>query len=139
MRSRSNPSGSDAGRPSGKPRHLIFGSRGERSAERFLRRRGHRVVGRNFTCAVGEIDLITLDGDTIVFVEVKTRASDEAADVADAAGPVKWRRVERAARTYLRQHDAQNAPARFDLVTVLWRPRGKPEIEHLEDVHHVRW
>jgi len=69
---------------------------------------------------------------------VKTRASDEVADVADAAGPVKWRRVERAARTYLQQHGAQNAAARFDLVTVLWRPHGKPQIEHIEDAYQAK-
>jgi len=124
--------------PAPRPRHLIFGSRGERSGARFLRRRGHRILVRNYKCAVGEIDLITLDGDTIVFVEVKTRASDEAAEVADAAGPVKWRRVDRAARTYLKQNGAEDAAARFDLVTVLWQARGKPKIEHLEDVYQAR-
>jgi len=69
---------------------------------------------------------------------VKTRASDEHADLIEAAGAIKWRRVERAARHYLKEHRAENAPARFDLVTVLWPPHARPEIEHFEDVHHAR-
>ncbi len=105
---------------------------------RHLRRCGHRILTRNYKCPVGEIDLVTLDHDTIVFAEVKTRASDEHADPMEAAGPIKWGRVERAARHYLRRHRAEDQPSRFDLVTVLWPTGGKPQVEHFEDVYQVR-
>jgi len=124
--------------PSRPPDHLRLGARGERVAARHLRRGGHRILARNYKCPVGEIDLVTLDRDTLVFVEVKTRASDEHADPKDAAGLIKWGRVERAARHYLRQHHAENSPSRFDLVTVLWPAGGKPQTEHFEDVYQVR-
>jgi len=104
-------------------------------AARFLRRRGHRIVARNFGCALGEIDIITLDDDTVVFVEVKTRASDEHAELVDAVNATKWHRVERAARYYLKRSSAEDCPCRFDFVTVLWRPHRKPQIEHLENAY----
>ena len=110
-----------------------LGSRGERAAARLLKRRHHRIIARNYRCPVGEIDLITADGDTIVFVEVKTRSSDEAADLSDAVRPGKWSRVERAARYFVMQRSAADRPCRFDLVTVLWPQRGSPQIEHFPD------
>ncbi len=103
-----------------------------------MRRRGHRILARNYKCPVGEIDLVTLDHDTIVFAEVKTRASDEHADLIEAAGVIKWSRVERAARHYLKTHRAEDNPSRFDLVTVLWPADGKPQVEHFEDVYQAR-
>ena len=112
---------------------LRLGSRGERVAARLLKRQHHRVIARNYRCPVGEIDLITADGETIVFVEVKTRSSDEAADLLDAARPGKWLRVERAARYFVMQRSVADRPCRFDLVTVLWPPRGSPQIEHFPD------
>ncbi len=93
------------------------------------------MVARNFRCTLGEIDIITLDGDTVVFVEVKTRASDEHAELVDAVNATKWHRVELAAQLYLKRSRAGSCPCRFDLVTVLWRPRGKPQIEHLENAY----
>ena len=122
-------------RPDG---HLRLGARGERAAARHLKRRRHRIIARNYRCPVGEIDLISIHGDTVVFVEVKTRSSDEAEDPLDAVRPGKWARVERAAR-YFRTHKlTADHPCRFDLVTVVWPPRGSPIIEHFEDAFQPR-
>ena len=52
---------------------MNLGAAGEKAAAKYLRRRGYRIVARNYRCRGGEIDLIALDADTIVFVEVKTR------------------------------------------------------------------
>ncbi len=54
---------------------LPLGRRGERAAEKYLRRNGYRIVARNFRAAGAEIDLVAMDGETLVFVEVKTRRS----------------------------------------------------------------
>lgn len=108
--------------------------RGERAAGRFLKRqRGHRILAANYRCPAGEIDLVTLDGDTVVFVEVKTRSSDKAAQPYDAVGYHKRRRLENAARYYLMQQRAQHRPCRFDVVSIVWPPKGAPIIEHFED------
>lgn len=115
---------------------LALGSRGERAAAAHLRKRGYRVINRNYRCPVGEIDLISWDGETIVFVEVKTRSSTEAEDPIDAIRPGKWARVERAARCFLAQRATRDHPCRFDVVTVVWPERGPPRIEHFEDAYH---
>jgi len=117
---------------------LSLGSRGEGAAARYLKRRHYRVMARNYACPVGEIDLVCQDGDTLVFVEVRTRADDEHQNPEEFAGPGKWRRVERAARYYLMEHDAAGRPCRFDLVSVVWPPRGTPRLEHFEDAFQAR-
>ena len=116
----------------------ILGLRGERRAARFLRRKGHRILVRNYTCRLGEMDLITLDGDTVVFVEVKTRRSCDLQHPFEAVGPEKQRRLSRIARYFLTSRGAQNAAARFDVVSIVWPERGAPVIEHFEHAFVVR-
>ncbi len=118
--------------------NLLLGSRGERAATRYLKRRHHKIIARNYRCGAGEIDLISADGDTIVFVEVKTRLSCDAQDPQEAIRPAKWKRVERAARYYLMRHSAVDHPCRFDFVTVVWAPHGGPMIEHFENAYQPR-
>lgn len=117
--------------------HLIDGIRGERAAAKFLKKLGHRILARNYKCAGGELDLVTQNGDTIAFVEVKARRSDNAADPLEAVVPVKWSRVERAAQHFRAQYRLEDAPCRFDLVTVVWTPDGA-NIEHIENAHESR-
>ncbi|MCO6435903.1 MAG: YraN family protein [Phycisphaerae bacterium] len=117
------------------PPHLRLGRRGERRARRYLAERGHRVLARNFHCPAGEIDLITLDGDNVVFVEVKTRASEEHQPLDETVSRQKWLRVERTARWFLAHRRLLSVPCRFDLVLVLWPPGGKPVIEHFPDAY----
>lgn len=119
-------------RPEG---HLDFGARGERIAARSLRRAGHRVIARNYRCPAGEIDLITAHRGELVFVEVKSRSSDEHQDLLDTVRPAQWRRVERAARYYLMSHTAGDPPCRFDMVTVVWPRDGGPNVEHLVNAY----
>jgi putative endonuclease len=108
-----------------------LGSRGERAAERFLRQRGYQILERGCRSKLGEIDLVALEGDTIVLVEVKTRRSDESGTPAEAVGPMKQRRLTRAALGYLKARNLLEQRARFDVVAVTW-PDGdrKPVIEH---------
>ena len=115
-----------------------LGLRGERAAARHLKRNHHRIIARNYRAPVGEIDLISAEGDTIVFVEVKTRTSEEAEDLVEAVRQPQWAQIERAARYFLMERSAGNRPCRFDLVTVVWPPRGSPQIEHFKDVHRPR-
>ncbi len=113
-----------------------LGRRGERAAARYVRRRRHRVLARNYASPAGEIDLIFAEGETIVFVEVKTRTSENAEDPACAVRPRQWARIEQAARYFLMEHAAQHRPCRFDLITIVWPHRGAQRIEHFEDVGH---
>lgn len=118
-------------------RHRL-GRAGERAAERFLKRRGCRVLVRNYRCSAGEIDRICSDGEAIVFVEVKTRTGDESQDPQEAITAAQWRRIENAGRYFLLTRSAQHRPCRFDVVTVVWPSGGRPVIEHFPDAHQAR-
>ena len=117
------------------PRHpwwrRWFGSRSERAAVRFLRRRGYRILARNYTCPSGEMDLVALDGRCVVLVEVR---STETADVERPAASVdgtKQRRLTDVALHFLQQHRLLDHPARFDVLAVSWPPgRREPAIAH---------
>ena len=116
---------------------MSLGARGERIAARTLKRGGYRILARNFTCPAGELDLIALDGDTVVFVEVKTRTSDQSADPEANVHYHKKRQLARTAKYYLAMTGAADRPCRFDVVAVVLAPRHKPVIEHFIDAFHA--
>jgi putative endonuclease len=104
------------------------GSRWERVAESFLNRRGLRTLERNYQCRFGEIDLVLLDGRTLVFAEVRYRARDSHGSGADSVTWTKRRRIVRTAARYLQAHCAHRERAcRFDVVSIGQR-RGRPEV-----------
>ena len=82
--------------------------------------------------------MISVDGDTLVFVEVKTRASDELADPLDSVDRAKRMQIERAARHFAMRHRVQHLPMRFDVIRVVWPPHGSPVIEHFPDAFPAR-
>lgn len=111
-----------------------LGRRGEKLARQFLENRGYGIVTTNYRCPGGEIDLIAVDGHEVVFVEVKTRTSEEAADVEAAVTPVKQRRLAAAARHYLaRVPAAQERPCRFDILGIVCDGHGGFDIRHIPD------
>jgi putative endonuclease len=109
-----------------------LGRRGEDAAARFLRRLGYRILERSSRSRPGELDLVALDGQTIVFVEVKTRRGLEAGHPVEAVTPDKQRRLTRLAVTWLKRHHLLEQPARFDVVAVIWPDEGRrpARIEH---------
>ncbi len=95
-----------------------LGRRGERAAEKHLKRNGYRIVARNYRAAGAEIDLVAIDGDTLVFVEVKTRRSHAAGAPEDAVDARKQIRMRRAAEVFAAQYGAHEATMRFDVVAI---------------------
>jgi len=95
-----------------------LGRRGERAAEKHLRRIGYRIVARNFRAAGAEIDLVAIDGDTLVFVEVKTRRSRAAGAPEEAVDERKQKRMRRAAEVFARRYRADEIEMRFDIIAV---------------------
>jgi putative endonuclease len=111
-----------------------LGERGELAAVRYLKRKGYHIVGRQIDLGVGELDIVAVDGRTVVFVEVKTRRSDAAGTPAEAVDELRQQRMTRAALTYLKSHGLLNCAARFDLVAILWpEDARRPTIEHIQD------
>jgi len=111
-----------------------LGARGEEAAARHLRRLGYRIVARANRLKAGELDLVAVDGETVVFVEVKTRESAGMGQPWEAVDAAKQRRLTRAAVTFLKCHGLLESPARFDVVAVTW-PNGqrRPTIEHFQN------
>jgi putative endonuclease len=114
-------------------RRLPLGRRGENAAARYLSRLGYVIVARGQRGAIGEIDLVAVDGRTLVFIEVKTRTTQDAGHPADAVDAQKQRRLTRLALAYMKRHDLLENPARFDVVAVTWPDKGsRPTIEHFQ-------
>jgi putative endonuclease len=99
-------------------RRFSFGRRSERLAARHLRWRGYKVLVRNFRAAGAEIDLVAIDGDTLVFVEVKARRGNIAGTPAAAVNEAKQKRIRRAAEIFAARYHAGNRPMRFDVVAI---------------------
>lgn len=112
-------------------RHVL-GRRGEELAAAHLQALGYTVVGRNLVNAVGELDLVVLDGRTVVVVEVKTR-SRPGRPPSEAVNYRKQRKLTMTAALFLQSRKWQDRPARFDVVEVVCRPDGAPLIRHIKN------
>jgi putative endonuclease len=114
------------------PRVDALGQRGENVAARFLRDQGYKIIIRNFRCVVGEVDIIARDGQTLVFVEVKTRSYDDPTPE-DQVNVVKRHQLTKAAHYYLARYGTPQPPARFDVVAIVWPTGRDPQIRHEPD------
>ena len=117
-----------------KPSQENLGLAGEKAAARFLRKQGYRIIAHSHRQRLGEIDLIALDGNCIVFVEVKTWRSNSEADPSEAVDRRKQERITRAALIYLKSKKLLEQPARFDVISVVW-PSGQdrqPKFRHFK-------
>lgn len=114
----------------------ISGNRGEEIAVSYLEKKGFRVIRRNFRMRGGEIDIIAIDSDTLVFIEVKTRSSTEFGSPFEAITPWKIKALVRTAQFYKLKHHGLPDTMRIDAVGVkiLDREGKEFEIEHLENV-----
>ena len=117
--------------------HIAAGRCGEDLAHRFLQAQRYTIVARNYRprSGSGEIDLIARDGDTLVFVEVKTRATEEFGTPDRAVDAQKLRAVERAAREYARRANVEWKLTRFDVVNVILEQ--PPKISLIKDAFRL--
>lgn len=97
---------------------ISIGKKGEEIAAAFLLKEGYRVLERNFTCSMGEIDIVALHSGSLVFVEVKTRRSNRFGLPEEAVNRRKQHQMTKAAQAYISKKKLFNAPARFDVVAV---------------------
>ncbi|MGN6552227.1 MAG: YraN family protein [Verrucomicrobiota bacterium] len=114
-----------------KPLHLIRGELGERAAKKHLQQHGLKFLTANFRSAHGEIDLVFRDDDCLVFIEVKTRSSEDWVRPAAAANARKRRLISQTALDYLRLLKNPEVKIRFDIVEVLLRDGVVHEVRHL--------
>ena len=115
------------------PRHEL-GRQGEKLAAKFLRTRGYKILCRNYRArGGGEVDLVCKQGDTFVFVEVKTRRSLAFGRPYEAVNHAKQRLIAKGARAWMRRLKGANVYYRFDIVEVLAAPGQVPTCTVIPD------
>lgn len=117
-----------------------LGAAGESAAAAELQRRGYRILERNVRTALGELDLVARDGDTLCFIEVKARRSTAFGYPQEAITRTKQWHLTRMAQWYLKARGLTGCSARFDVVAILMDSDGKPTnidvIQHAFEVPH---
>ena len=114
--------------------HLRLGTRGENLACQLLRKNGYKILYRNFKGRTGgEIDVVCRDRDTLVFVEVKTRTSEDFGRPVEAVNREKRNRISRGGLAWLRLLDDPDILFRFDVVEVIIAEGAEPRLEILRN------
>lgn len=105
-----------------------IGNSGENISEVYLKKLGYKILERNFYIGGGELDIIALDGDTLVFVEVKTRNSFSFGSPLESITKHKIDKIIFCAKLYISSKKLHNMPVRFDVISIAGQ-----EIEHIKD------
>ena len=114
---------------------ISLGRKGEEIAEKFLQDRGFRILEKNFRSRLGEIDLIGIDKETLVFIEVKTRFSEEFGPPEEAVTPRKIKTIAKVGQYYALLHPESPESERIDVVAIDFNNDGGLErIELIENV-----
>ena len=108
--------------------HLLAGRRGERIACRFLLRLGFDILVRRYRGRSGEVDLIALEGDTLAFIEVKTRSSRQYGDPWEFVDWEKQQRLRRTAEAFIAEYNLGQYAYRFDIVAVVAPGKLREEV-----------
>lgn len=116
------------------PSRQDLGRWGEAQAADYLLARGYEILDRNVRTPNGEIDLLTRHEQMLVFVEVKTRTSTRFGYPEEAVNAAKQAHMQAAAEAYLQTQDEAATTWRLDVIAVLYRRKGPPEITHFENV-----
>lgn len=110
-----------------------FGARGEDLAAQYLRKQGYRILERNARLGRYEIDIIAREGDTVAFVEVKTRRTANLVRPEANVNRTKREHILKAAHVYMDSHRDSETYYRFDVVSVVLPENGLPEIVLFRD------
>ncbi len=116
---------------------LALGENGEKLACAELERRGYAIIARRYRTRVGEIDIVALEGPTVVFVEVKTRASGLYGYPAESVTWLKRRRIAAMASDFLARRRFTMSPCRFDVVAIRWPRDAAPRVDIIKGAFAV--
>ena len=116
-----------------------LGKLGEDLACTELQRRGYAILARRYRTRFGEIDIVSEDEGTMVFVEVKARQSPRYGLAAESVGPLKQRRVAAMALDYLSRTGRLERPCRFDVVAIDGIGTARMEVRIIQDAFPARW
>ena len=117
--------------------HYSLGKQGEDLACEELERRGYAILAKRYRSRYGEIDIVSIDGDTLVFVEVKARRTAQYGLAAEAIPPWKRRRIAAMALDYLGWSGRLDRPCRFDVVAIDGLGSADQQIQVIKDAFYV--
>jgi len=115
-----------------------LGKKGEEVAVQFLKKKGYRIIERNYTCRLGEMDVIAKEKDTFAFIEVKTRTTTTFGPPQLAVDSSKQNQLSKVALHFLKEKRLEDVKARFDVVAILLGPKGE-EIELIKDAFDLQY
>ena len=118
-------------------KRLKLGREGEKAAEAFLKKKGYRIIEKNFRCKLGEIDIIAEQDGTVVFIEVKARADHQYGHPFNAVTQIKQRKIIQVAQSFLAKHRLLEKPTRFDVIGLTADPENAFRIELLENAFQM--
>ena len=110
-----------------------LGKLGEEIAQRYLRKKKFKIVQRGYRLYRGEIDLIALDGKTLVFIEVKTRSPEALGLPEESVDIRKQRQIRKIAEGYLAINGIEDMECRFDVISVAFDEKGTHSLAHYKD------
>lgn len=108
-----------------------IGQNGENLAEDYLKNEGYKIIKRNFRCKQGEIDIIAMDKNELVFIEVKTRSTAKYGNPAEAVNTIKQKHLKSAAEFYVHIHNLYKRFIRFDVIEIYYNKSGY-KINHIK-------
>jgi putative endonuclease len=114
----------------------ILGIEGENAAVKYLKENGYKIIKRNYKTHIGEIDIIAQDGETTVFVEVKTRGNESFGKPFEAVNKRKMEKLKNLALLYMKKQ-GKEIPVRFDILSIFSNNKGNKEIEHIKDAFEI--
>lgn len=115
-------------------KQTVIGQKGERIAAEFLEKKGYQIRERNFRCKLGEIDLIALQDEFLVFVEVKSRYHSESKiNPLISMTRKKCSRIRLLGKMYLAKHNIKTRQPRFDVIGIVFQSSQRYSLEHIEN------
>lgn len=102
-------------------------------AKEKLVKMGYKILDRNFRCKIGEIDIIAKEKNTLVFIEVRTKSSNEFGVPQETVNIKKQKRIRRVAEYYLLKNKLEGICCRFDIVAITWHKNKEPKVEIFKD------
>lgn len=109
--------------------NVNFGKKGEQIATQYLKNKGYKIINKNYTTKIGEMDIIAKDKDTIAFVEVKTRKDKSYGHPKEAVNYFKQKKYSQLAMQYIKSNNLFNTKCRFDVIEIL--DQNTQELNHI--------
>ena len=109
-----------------------LGRQGELIVKKYLEQQDYFIVTRNFKCTFGEIDIIAIDKNELVFIEVKTRCNQKYGEARDSVGQIKKKHIKKASMYYIYKYHLENKFIRFDVIEAYFK-NNKFFIKHIKN------